>query len=283
VYCLINQYGTFTSTVRLWGLQMFKNISKYSYFSFIPLVFLGMLTIALFLLNVISVYYLLFTLVGWVLIAGLGAEAGYHRVFSHKQFKLPTWKENVILFFAVFAGQGSAITWTAAHRQHHRYADTDNDLHSPVVRTKWFAFFVWTKEISSTNIVVNMKYAVDLLKKPNHVWFHKNQLLLLWSVPILISLVDWKLTLSLICLPGAVSCVISNSINVFGHSKFMCNYRTFEILDNTQNNLFLALTSWGLGYHNNHHNDPTSFDFGTTISGKWWEYDPCRIFKPFLK
>ena len=25
-----------------------------------------------------------------------------------------------------------------------------------------------------------------------------------------------------------------------------------------------------------------SFDFGKSISGKWWEYDPCRLFLPFI-
>ena len=50
-----------------------------------------------------------------------------------------------------------------------------------------------------------------------------------------------------------------------------------------QNNLILGYTAWGQGWHNNHHYDPKSFDFGKVVSGKWWEWDPVRIFIPFLK
>jgi stearoyl-CoA desaturase (delta-9 desaturase) len=51
----------------------------------------------------------------------------------------------------------------------------------------------------------------------------------------------------------------------------------------SQNNFVLGYLGWGQGWHNNHHHDPKSYDFGTNISGKWWEFDPCRIFLPFLK
>jgi len=257
-------------------------ISKYSFFSFIPLVIVGTITIVLFASGIIPTYYLIYTFIGWILIAGLGAQVGYHRIFSHKQFVLPVWKENIILFFAALSGQGSSITWTASHRQHHKYSDTENDLHSPVTKGKWFAFYGWTSEITESNVVVNMKYATDLLKKPNHVWFHKNQLNLLWLVPIAVSFINWKFALASICLPGAISCVVDNSINVFGHSGFIGNYRNFDTPDNTQNNLFLSLMSWGLGYHNNHHAHPESFNFGSDLSGKWWEIDPCGIFKFIL-
>jgi len=38
----------------------------------------------------------------WCMVCGLGVAVGYHRVFSHKTHQLPTWKENIILFFALF-------------------------------------------------------------------------------------------------------------------------------------------------------------------------------------
>jgi fatty-acid desaturase len=123
----------------------------------------------------------------WTLVSGLGIACGYHRVFSHKTHKLPVWKENIILFFATFAGEGSSIFWTALHRgYHHPYADTERDLHSPVVYGSWHAYMGWLIKITETNVTVNVKYAVDLLRKPNHVWFHKHYLKILWGVPLLI-------------------------------------------------------------------------------------------------
>jgi stearoyl-CoA desaturase (delta-9 desaturase) len=72
-------------------------------------------------------------------------------------------------------------------------------------------------------------------------------------------------------------------VNVLGHRKGFIGYRNCETKDNSQNNIILGYLAWGQGWHNNHHYDPKSFDFGTRISGKWYEFDPCKIFLPFLK
>ena len=263
---------------------MFKSISKYTYFSFIPFFILGTVAVVLLILKIIPAYYLLFTLVSWVLISGLGVAAGYHRIFSHKNYAvMPIWKENIILFFGALSGQGSSITWTAIHRgYHHLHTDTEKDLHSPI-HGKWYAFFTWATKITEENLVINMKYAVDLLRKPNHVWFHKNQLIILWTTPLIIALVDWKLSLMLCCLPTAISLLSDNLVNVYGHTKNMFGYRNYNTNDLSQNNLILGYLGWGQGWHNNHHAHPAGYDFGTGISGKWWEWDPCRIFIPFLK
>ena len=263
---------------------MFSNISKYSWFSFVPFVTLGVLTLALFGLGIIPIWYLFFTFVGWTLISGLGVAVGYHRIFSHNTHTdLPLWKENLILFFGILSGQGSSIMWTAIHRgYHHRHADTTKDLHSPV-HGIYHAFFGWTTTITEDSPIINLKYSANLLRRPNHVWFHKHNMEILWGVPLLISLIDWKLSLALFCLPTALSLLQDNLINVFGHVKGLIGYRNFETNDMSQNNIVLGYFAWGQGWHNNHHHAPASYDFGRGVSGKWWEWDPCNIFVPFLK
>jgi fatty-acid desaturase len=262
---------------------MFKNISKYSWLSFVPFVSIGILTICLLVIGIIPVSYLFLTLIGWMLIAGLGVAVGYHRVFSHNTHpNLPTWKENIILFLGALSGQGSSITWTAIHRgYHHRYTDTEKDLHSPM-HGLYHAFFGWATSITENNPRFNLKYASNLLRKSNHIWFHNNQMRILWGVPILIALVDWQISLMLICLPTCLSLLQDNFINIFGHVKGVIGYRNFEINDNSYNNIFFGYLGWGQGWHNNHHYAPASYDFGANISGKWWEFDPCRLFLSFL-
>jgi stearoyl-CoA desaturase (delta-9 desaturase) len=263
---------------------MFRNISKSFWFQFVPGMILGMLTIILLAIGLIPTYYLFFTFIMWILVCGLGIAVGYHRVFSHKTYKLPNWKENVILFFATFAGQGASIFWVALHRgYHHPYTDTKKDIHSPIIYGKYKSFVGWYKDITENNNIVNIKYAVDLLRKPNHIWFHKNYLKLLWGVPLLVSLIDWKFSLTAFCLVTFIGSIQDNLVNVFGHFKGYLGYRNFDTADNSQNNLVLGYFAWGQGWHNNHHYNPKSFDFGTTISGKWWEWDPANIFKYFLK
>ena len=263
---------------------MLTTISKSYYFQFLPAVVLGTVTIVLLALGIIPPQYLIATFIGWVLACGLGVATGYHRVFSHKTHQLPRWKENFIMWCAVFAGQGASIFWVALHRgYHHRLSDRAGDIHSPVVYGKWHAFVGWQKEITEDNPQISMKYAVDLLRKPNHVWFHNHHLKILWLVPLMVAVFDWRLALTGFWLVTMIGVLQDNLVNVLGHCCAIIGYRNFDTRDNSYNNPVLALTAWGQGWHNNHHHAPASYDFGSGVSGKWWEWDPCKIFLPFLK
>ena len=264
---------------------MFKNISKYSWFSFVPFVALALLTVCLFIAGAIPLAYLWLTLVGWVLTAGLGVAVGYHRVFAHNNYSnLPRWKENFILFWGTMSGQGSAITWTAIHRgYHHKHSDTDRDIHSPV-HGYYHAFFGWATKITEESNVINLKYAANLLRKKNIIWFHENQMNILWLTPIITAIFfGWQVALALFVLPTGLTLLQDNLVNVFGHLRAGIGYRNFETGDRSQNNIILGYLCWGQGWHNNHHYAPDSFNFGSGISGKWWEFDACVIFLPFLK
>jgi len=261
-----------------------KTISKSFWFQFIPAMIFGILTIILLILGIIPLYYLWATLVMWMLVCGLGIAVGYHRVFSHKTHTLPVWKENIILFLATFAGQGGSIFWAAMHRgYHHPHSDTKKDYHSPVAYDKMTAFVGWYLKITETNSPVNLKYAVDLLRKKNHVWFHNHHLKILWVVPLVVALFDWKLALTAFWLVTFIGSLQDNLVNVFGHYKGSIGYRNFETRDNSQNNFILGFLAWGQGWHNNHHYAPASYDFGSGVSGKWYEFDPCRIFTILLR
>lgn len=265
-------------------MKYLKNASKSFCFQFVPAIIIGMITIYLLIVNVIPYWYLFFTFIMWILSCGLGIAVGYHRVFSHKTHELPRWKENIILFFATFSGQGGSIFWVALHRgYHHPYTDTEKDIHSPVVYGIYQSFVGWYNKITESKNIINIKYAGDLIRKSNHVWFHKNHLKILWGVPLLISLIDWKFSLTAFCLVTFIGSLQDNLVNVFGHQKNFMSYRNFDTKDNSHNNLLLGYFAWGQGWHNNHHYDPKSFDFGKSISKKWWEWDPCNLFLKFLK
>lgn len=243
----------------------------------------GSITIGLLAFGYIPLYYLFYTFIMWILCCGLGVAVGYHRVFSHRTHLLPQWKENIIMFFAVFAGQGASIMWVALHRgYHHPYSDTPRDLHSPVIYGKFNSFIGWYRNATENNELINAKYAFHLLKKPNHVWFQKHHTAILWLVPLFVALFDWKLALTGFWLVTMIGSIQDNTVNVFGHWKTNISYRNFETTDNSQNNPILGYLAWGQGWHNNHHYDPKSYDFGYGVSGKWWEFDPCIIFKKLL-
>jgi hypothetical protein len=161
-------------------------------------------------------------------------------------------------------------------------ADKEKDIHSPVVYGKWQAFLGWLNFTSDKNNTINVKYAIDLLRKPNFIWFHNNYYRLLFGFPLLVALFDWRLAFAAFYLPTFISLIQDNGVNVFGHIKGLIGYRNFDTNDFSQNNAFFGYLGWGQGWHNNHHAKPANYDFGSGTSGKWWEFDPCRLFLPFL-
>jgi len=260
-----------------------SGVSKSFWYQFVPAMIIGTITLLLLVTGIIPVVYLWATFVMWILVCGLGIAAGYHRVISHRTHKLPVWKENIILFFAVFAGQGSSIFWAALHRgYHHPFSDQARDIHSPLVYGKWQAFVGWYLKITERDLPISIKYAADLLRKPNHMFFHHHYHRILWGTPLLVAVFDWRLALMGFCLVTMIGLLQDNLVNVFGHCKAVVGYRNFETKDNSWNNPILGYLTWGQAWHNNHHYRAGSYDFGSGVSGKWWEIDFSRIFLPFL-
>ena len=58
---------------------------------------------------------------------GMSITVGYHRLFAHVTYKAHPVIRFLLLFFGAAAFQQSALEWSAQHRDHHRYVDTDRD------------------------------------------------------------------------------------------------------------------------------------------------------------
>lgn len=235
----------------------------------------GLIFGALALAYTISVGTWPLVILGWMLVSGLGIAVGFHRIYSHRTHQLKPWLDNIILTLGTLGGQGSSISWVAVHRgYHHRFSDTEKDLHSPVAHGIWHALFGWYWQINEKTI--NHKYAVELLRRENHVFVHKHYIALMYLFVGILGIMSYTLLtvyLAVLCL----SLVQDNLVNVMCHTKL--GYRNFETKDKSTNIWLLGYFGWGQGWHNNHHADPAAFDFGK----KWWEWDPCVVFKPLLK
>ena len=64
---------------------------------------------------------------------------GYHRYFSHRSYKTSRAFQFIIALIATSSTQKGVLWWAANHRHHHRYSDTEEDLHSPS-----FGGFLWS-------------------------------------------------------------------------------------------------------------------------------------------
>ena len=73
---------------------------------------------------------------------GLGISMGYHRLHTHRSYRVPRSLE---YFFAVCGAltlEGGPIFWVATHRIHHQKSDQRGDPHSPRDGA-WWAHIGW--------------------------------------------------------------------------------------------------------------------------------------------
>jgi fatty-acid desaturase len=64
--------------------------------------------------------------------ASVGICLTYHRLLTHRGFRVPKPLEYLFTAFGMLASEGGAITWVAMHRAHHALSDRPGrDLHTP--------------------------------------------------------------------------------------------------------------------------------------------------------
>src|SRR5277367_4597627 len=67
----------------------------------------------------------------WWVATSLGIGMCYHRLLTHRGYKVPKWLEYTLTVFATLALEGGPIFWVATHRIHHQFSDQEGDPHSP--------------------------------------------------------------------------------------------------------------------------------------------------------
>jgi stearoyl-CoA desaturase (delta-9 desaturase) len=203
---------------------------------------------------------------------GLGISMGYHRLHTHRSYKVPLWLE---YFFAVCGActlEGGPIFWVAVHRIHHQKSDQPGDPHSPRDGA-WWAHVGWILfgETNHNNTRLLGKYAPDLEKHRFYVWLNNYH----W-VPVvalgglLYAIGGLPMMLWGMCLRVVAGLHATWLVNSATH---MWGSRRFATRDDSRNNWWVALISFGEGWHNNHHAHPTSARHGLA----WYEFDPSWL------
>jgi fatty-acid desaturase len=204
----------------------------------------------------------------WWLSTSLGIGIGYHRLLTHRGYKTPKWVEYVLTIFATFALEGGPIFWVATHRIHHRFSDHAGDPHSPV-DGKWWAHMGWILIGKSMHhdTTTLAQYVPDLSRDKFHVWITKYHYLPMVVLGFtLLAIGGWPLVLWGVFLRTVIGLHATWLVNSATHSW---GSRRFETRDQSTNSWWVALVTWGEGWHNNHHAHPVSARHGL----KWYEID----------
>jgi stearoyl-CoA desaturase (delta-9 desaturase) len=190
--------------------------------------------------------------------------AGYHRYFSHRSFRMNRFWGAALAFAGTTAAQKGPLWWAAHHRNHHRYSDQEQDIHSPK-KGFWWSHVVWIlcdKYNKSDQNLIR-----DFSKYPEMRFIDKHD----WIGP-------WALAVTCFLIGGWSGLVVGFFLStvVLWHTTFTINSlahvwgkRVYETDDTSRNNGFLALLTGGEGWHNNHHRYP----FSARQGFRWWQID----------
>jgi len=202
----------------------------------------------------------------------------YHRCFSHKAFKTSRLVQFLFAVIGSASVQRGPIWWAAHHRHHHSHSDTCEDLHSPVAHSFFKAHMGWF--MTQKGFVTHWDRVKDLARFPELRLLDRFDLL----IPVLLAvcllwlgnyleqhfpqlntngpqLLIWGFFVSTVVLFHA-TVTINSLAHRFGR-------RRYATKDNSRNNFWLALITFGEGWHNNHHHYPGSVRQGFF----WWELD----------
>ena len=208
-----------------------------------------------------------FILMTWIA-DSLGVCIGYHRLLTHRGFKTPKSVEYFLALCGTLSLHGGAISWVAHHRRHHAHAERDGDPHSPR-HGFWWSHLGWiVNGVSDNREVESVAHlAPDLAKDRFHVWISRWNLVPTFVlIGILYWAGGWQFILWGFCLRVVYSWHAAFFVNSAAHTW---GSRRFETPDDSRNNWWVALMSWGEGWHNNHHAHPASARHGLT----WYEID----------
>lgn len=196
---------------------------------------------------------------------GFGISLGYHRLASHRSFQVPKALEYFFILCGTLAGQGSVKGWVGYHRMHHLYVDSLKDPHDST-QGFWWSHINWVlHENPSHGKLAN--FTKDIANDPFYEFCHQHYLTLQIALAVL-----------LYGLGGMPFLVWGTFVRLFVgfHTTFFVNsvchtfgYRNFDLSDRSTNCWWVALLSFGEGWHNNHHAAQSSAKF----SKHWWEID----------
>jgi stearoyl-CoA desaturase (delta-9 desaturase) len=199
----------------------------------------------------------------------------YHRYFAHKTFKTSRLMQFIFAFIGSTAAQRGPIWWASHHRRHHLNSDRHNDHHSPHTHHFLWSHMGWF--LAKKNFLTDRKVVRDLIKFKELVLIDRFD----WLPPVLLLLSLFVIGEYLLLTSGisglnmviwgfCVSTILvyhcTFAVNSIAHLWGTQRYNTKE---ESKNNFFVALLTFGEGWHNNHHHYPGSIRQGFY----WWEVD----------
>jgi stearoyl-CoA desaturase (delta-9 desaturase) len=261
--------GTLARSLRCWfdsaatpNLQGDGDGTRIDWLRVIPFVALHLACLAVFWVGVsataLAVAAALFALRMFAI------TAFYHRYFSHRAFRTSRAAQFVFALLGTLAAQRGPLWWASHHRHHHAHADQPEDAHS--ARRHGFAWSHAGWFLAPANFGAKSERVLDLARFPELRFLDRFDI----AAPVLLAVALLAIDLQVFVWGFCVSTVVlyhtTFTINSLAH-RF--GSRRYATADDSRNSFWLALVTFGEGWHNNHHYYPRAARQGFY----WWEID----------
>jgi sn-1 stearoyl-lipid 9-desaturase len=203
-------------------------------------------------------------LLHWIT-GGLGITLGWHRLLSHRSFQVPKWLEYFLAFCGTLALQGGIIWWVGLHRHHHLHSDQNVDHHDSTKGFLWSHVRWMCYEIPAVSDIP--RFTKDMADDPVYKFLNEYFFPLQVALGVVLyaiggwPFVFWGVFVRLVVVYHC-TWLVNSATHKFG-------YRNFETTDNSKNCWWVAITTYGEGWHNNHH----AYQYSARHGMKWWEID----------
>jgi fatty-acid desaturase len=210
------------------------------------------------------------------LTSSLGVSLGLHRMLSHRAFSPVGWLRALLVILGCLALQGRPLYWVGVHRLHHANPDGPRDPHSPR-HGFWWAHFGWIVR-QNTGGEQRLRVISDLMRDRTLValdrwcpWIQLSSAVGLYALGELarlggIATSGWSCLLWAVGMRSVAAYHATWLVNSAAHRWGYVNYPT---RDDAKNLWWVALLSFGEGWHNNHHAHP----YSARVGHRWFEVD----------
>ena len=200
----------------------------------------------------------------WLTI-GLGISLGFHRLATHRSFKVPLGLEYFFILCGTLAGQGGVLGWVGYHRMHHLHSDRAADPHDST-QGFWWSHISWLMHTVPAKSELP-RLTKDCANDPFYQFCHHHYLALQVVLAVVLyalggmPFVVWGIFARLF-IGFHSTCLVNSACHMVG-------YRSHKVNDRSTNCWWVALLTFGEGWHNNHHAAQASPRYGW----RWWEVD----------
>jgi fatty-acid desaturase len=200
----------------------------------------------------------------WVT-GGLGITLGFHRLVTHRSFQTPKWLEYFLVFCGTLACEGGPIDWVGLHRLHHLHSDQQGDPHDSNLGF-WWSHMGWMLFETPARAEIprfTKDIADDSFYKFCQAYFIPIQVALgilfyfLGGWPFVVWAIFVRLVVVFHC-----TWFVNSATHKFG-------YQTYDAGDRSKNCWWVAVVTYGEGWHNNHH----AFQYSARHGIESWEID----------